>query len=1102
MRGRVQTVPADVWERRAALDPTRSFIVQAPAGSGKTELLIQRYLALLARVSAPESVLAITFTVKASGEMRERIAAALEAALSGADTPDANSRLTRELAAAVLDRDREAGWEILANPSRLRIHTIDALCAGIAQRMPWLVRFGAMPRVTEQAAEMYAEAARATLRLVGGGNEWAEPAERVLSHLDNDFARARRMLEALLPRRDQWLRHVVGPHRDPGAIRESMQATLAAVCDRALARLRNAVPPLWRGEMWDLAGFAAANLGRSAADDWSGWRFLRGLLLKTDGDWREKPDHRNGFPASEKAWKQRHARLVLQLRGSEDFRQRLEEFASVPSPSFDDNQWEVLEALLRLLPAAAAQLRLVFQEHGTVDFSEIAQAASRGLGEIGGPSDLAFHIGGRFEHILVDEMQDTSITQVELLSKLTASWDESDGNTLLLVGDPMQSIYRFREAEVGLFLRVRERGLGQLHPEPLALSANFRSRPEIVEWVNGAFALLFPAEEDALLGAVRFHPSTAFRPAGGEGAVQVHAFFGADPRPEAMRAAGLAAEASKKGSVAILVRARTHVPAIVAELQRLGVSYRAVEQDLLGERPAVRDLLALTRALLHLADRPAWLAILRAPWCGLGLADLHAIAGGDSRAAVWDLLRRDDLRVTGAERLARFRSAMEGGLARVRRMPLRDCVERTWRALGGPASLEDTAAEGDAARFLGLIEEMDRGGEIADFQALDERVSELYADPDPAADESLQIMTIHKAKGLQFDTVIVPCLGREAQRDDKQLLLWAELPREDDGADLVISPMEAAEDESDPIYEWLRDLERRRGEHEAARLLYVAATRAKEKLHLIGQVEVKDDEIRRPRAGSLLRLLWPVVRDDFQRAFEGGEPVTEKPAIAREGLSLRRLPASWDGGAEAGAPVWTPAEEPEPVAFAWVGDTLRHAGTAVHAWLRRVAEDGVEKWDGARIAAAHPAIEAGLLALGVPPREVRDAARTVSDAVVRALCDERGRWILRRRPADACEYAVAVELDGAIHHAVVDRTFVEDGVRWIVDYKTSSHQGAGLEDFLEKERSRYKDQLQRYARLFRRFENLPVRLGLYFPLLGEWREWEDEAYVFTLTPPE
>ena len=161
----------DAAERERALDTRCSFIVQAPAGSGKTELLIQRYLALLAEVESPEEIVAITFTIKAAGEMRARVLERLAAARANRQPGNAHEARTLGLARAAADRDRREGWRLDDNPARLRIQTIDALCAALARQMPVLSTFGALPATVEDASELYREAApaRGLHGLHGGG---------------------------------------------------------------------------------------------------------------------------------------------------------------------------------------------------------------------------------------------------------------------------------------------------------------------------------------------------------------------------------------------------------------------------------------------------------------------------------------------------------------------------------------------------------------------------------------------------------------------------------------------------------------------------------------------------------------------------------------------------------------------------------------------------------------------------------------------------------------------------------------------------------------------------------------------------------------------
>ncbi|MBK5295274.1 MAG: UvrD-helicase domain-containing protein [Acidobacteriia bacterium] len=1094
------TLPADHQQRQQALDPARSFIVQAPAGSGKTELLIQRYLVLLARAGDPESVLAITFTIKAAAEMRARVLQALRQAASAPEPAAPNDALTWRLARAVVEQDRRLGWSIESNHTRLRIQTIDALCVSITRRMPWLARFGAMPAIVEDAARYYEEAARDTLLLLEGNDRYADAVALVVSHLDNNLASAGRLLKEMLARRDQWLRHI-GSGSDREHWREAMEESLAQVTIHCLTRLRETVPPHLTSDLAAYARFAAANLDKNDAlqacrelnglpgaspDDLPAWRGLAQLLL-TGKEWRKNVNVRNGFPTSHKREKDGFLALLRGLHGNLPLLQALRELDYTPPPHFEDGQWELMEALLDLLPAAAAQLKTVFQRRGVVDFVELLEATLRAMGSQDAPTDLAFALGHRFEHLLVDEMQDTSVLQVRLIEMLTASWEPGDGRTLFLVGDPMQSIYRFREADVGRFLMIRQTGLPSVRPEPLTLTANFRSRPEVVDWVNQAFQQIFPAFEDAALGAVAYSPCAAFRPESGAAAIQVHAIAqkdGAqdDAALEAILVADLVEQARiphPAGTTAILVRARPHLPPIVAELKRRGLKFRALDIDPLTSRPIVGDLLALTRALLHPADRIAWLAVLRAPWCGLTIAELHALTPPDPKALLWPNLC-GLLPATPA--LERFCEAMAHALHRVRRASLRECVEQAWIALGGPACLDGEAAFQEAQRFFELLDQLEEGGEIADTARLEKALEELHASPDPLAPETLQIMTIHKAKGLEFDTVIVPGMSRDPGKDPDRLLRWAEVPFED-GSAMLFAPVQSAGEDKDPVYRYLGHLDRNKTAQETVRLLYVAATRARESLHLIGHGGA--------RAGTLMHALWPVVGDQFQGL---GRPARgEIQQEARPPRLVHRLPSSWQAPQPPPAVRWQSVEAArsapsEEVTFAWAGETLRHVGTVVHAYLERMAKDGLDNWSRHEVDLRAGAIRTALFSLGVPASELVGGLIRVTRALQAALEDPRGRWILQRRNDDACELALTAAAGDLIRQARIDRTFTEDGVRWIIDYKSSSHEGGDPDAFLDNEVVRYRAQLSGYAGYF---PGERVRLGLYFPLLGAWREVEE-----------
>ena len=423
---------ADARERERALDPRHSFIVQAPAGSGKTELLVRRYLGLLTTVERPEEILAITFTRKAAAEMKRRVLEGLPSVLEAARIADIAPRLS--------------------------VQTIDALCASLTRQMPVLARFGAQPEIVQDARELHVEAARRVLAL-----EPSNPAaERLLAHLDNNLDTARDLITRMLARRDQWLRKT----GDVPA-RAELEAAFAAERERLLDRSRLILPD------------ASAELAQE--------------LLTKEGEWRKK---------------NKRAQVLKEDDADGCVLAALAALLALPPAAYTDTQWEVLSAMLELLPRAAAELLVVFGERGQADFTEIAQGAVRALGDADAPTDLLLSLDVRIKHILVDEFQDTSYSQWELLERLTAGWqcdqNGGDGRTVFAVGDPMQSIYRFREAEVGLFLRARQTGLGNVPLEALRLTTNFRSQAGIVDWVNATFPRVLPAMEDEISGSVPY----------------------------------------------------------------------------------------------------------------------------------------------------------------------------------------------------------------------------------------------------------------------------------------------------------------------------------------------------------------------------------------------------------------------------------------------------------------------------------------------------------------------------------------------------------------------------------------------------------------------
>lgn len=1125
---------ADQDQRQAALNPAKSFIVQAPAGSGKTELLTQRFLVLLAQVKQPEEILAITFTKKSSAEMRARIINALKNASEMPQPESVHAKTTWNLAKAALQRNQLLDWNLLENPNRLRIQTIDSFNAYLTKQLPILSNFGAPPEITEDSTALYRAAVKEFLMYLEDDTDWSNAIAQLLMHLDNDLNKVESLLINLLKKRDQWLPYITLNANDP-YLREKLEEHLANVVIDALVNLERNFPKKHIAELMDLANFAATNLikenVKSSINDCANfinlpgvtisektaWLGLGELLFTKECQWRKQFNKTIGFPAAtssknpyEKnlfdAMKQRMTDLTLKLQSYPELIPAMSELRLTPECQYQEAQWQLLDALHQVLRVVVAQLKLVFQQRGKIDYIESAQGALAALGTDEAPTDLILAIDYQLQHILIDEFQDTSNSQYRLIEKLTAGWTHNDGRTLFVVGDPMQSIYRFREAEVGYFIRARHSGLNHIVLEPLTLSVNFRSVPGIVNWVNEHFPKIFPAYEDIATGAVSYSPSIATLETHDATAVTLHTYI----NPEETAAANSIVELIQKlkeenpeESIAILVRSRTHLAAIIPALKKAELPYKAIDIDPLTTRPVIQDLMSLTRALLHPADRIAWFAILRAPWCGLELSDLLLIVGDHPNHTVWEQLQKNaviqTLSIEGQGRLARIMPILQTKIADRHRFPLRAWLESTWLLLGGPACTATASDLDDAAAYFKLLEKLDRSGEIPNLDELEQYVSRLFATPNNQADNSLQIMTIHNAKGLEFDTVILPHLERKSPNDDKQLLLWMERPRSGQHNALLIAPIHATGNASDSIYDYIKRQHAIKSDYESARLLYVATTRAKKRLHLFFSLQQDKGKISTPAANSLLDKLWNSVSTEimnksdsqFHRINYNEQDFVTATPIVKVMKKINRLSLEWTNPVKELHLADEITYHNKKSGFQLVDNNPKYIGIFLHQLLQQICLQGAAWWESQPLEQKMNYCKNHLVQLGMLPIHLPMALDRVLSAVQNTLIDPRGQWIIKPHQEAQSELPLTVIIENQIKSVVIDRTFVdESGVRWIIDYKTAAlNDEDNLNDFISKEKSKYASQLGHYAKAIRGLDQRPIQLGLYFPLMSAWEAW-------------
>ncbi|HTW80110.1 MAG TPA: UvrD-helicase domain-containing protein [Terracidiphilus sp.] len=1082
-----KTPAPDQAERDRAVDTTLSVLVRAPAGSGKTTLLAGRFLHLLAEVDNPEQVVAITFTNAAAAEMRNRILDELRT-----DKPS-------DVARRVLARSQERKWDLLDLPAQLRISTIDAFCRELALQRPLISSLGGGLHIADQPKEMYRKAARRTLNAIGG-----------------DDADLRSAIEALL---------------------------------------------LWRDNNWqDIESQLVEMLDKRE-------RWMREFVLAHDADWETLRE-----------------RLERPFGRGEDLTE--------PATRYSDQEWEIVRACFTVLKRAAAELQVVFSETGTADYTEVAQIAANALkGEEGIPSEGTLAAADNIRHLLVDEFQDASRKQHRLLQSLIAAWPDREGRTCFVVGDPMQSIYLFREADAELFGRVERLGLEiegdlPLQFDTVQLSANFRTEPGLVNTLNRAFEDVFRVDDGSGVTFSRAeaargegHPAWAgvqrprmelhskFVPAskGGKksseerervkeeraaaqekqseeivGLIEAHCV-----RIEATRRsnAGKPPQDREKYRVAVLGRTKKALAGVAAGLRKAGIRFRAVDLEQLKDRPEVMDALALGRALMNGEDRVAWLGVLRAPWCGLALEDLHVLTSGDDeeliRRPVPELMkdRAELMSADGRARVGRLLRALEAGPALRFARPatqLGTWLEQAWLRVGGAACV-DATERANLDLLWQTLDALPEGEQDFMGPALDAALEKLHATPDPGADSDcgVQLMTIHGSKGLEFEVVIVPELQAGTWKGEQKMLSWMERgvldPEEaEEPTDLLVAPFQAKGAERGKAKAWVDRMQHERERQEMRRILYVAATRAREELHLFARPEYKqgDDgyELAEPRE-SLLWTAWPAFKPQIERQFsswkleqaEVAEEVVELAAQAAEihemprpastkigGVTKgpRRLPSDWSTPEGEGAGLLTEA----PIAGLGRlyerhegGLESRALGRAVHELLQHAAVERKSRtWDEVQTAlkALRPRVTAEVRAAGVESGEAMRIAERAIAIAIEATKDEAGRWILEPREAADSEVRWAGVTKGAVRTVQADRVFragekplSERGeVWWIVDYKTAQQDGVELADL----RPFFAPQLETYARVLRnlRGEDVKMCAGLYYPRMRMLDWWE------------
>ncbi len=1101
-----------------ALDLDRHLAVTANAGSGKTQVLVERYVRVLMQGVPVGEVVALTYTDKAASALRrkiaDRVSAALLAAADGAE-------------AARLGSIRDA------LPSAF-IGTIHAFCARVLREYPVEAGVDAAFTMLERldGELMLRECMAGVLSDVMRGGNALVPAGRFMDLLrSRGRGRVLRILGRLVEKPD-LLETLAGG----GGIYAQSDETILASWERAVRESIEADlnSPRLLSDLEEIAGASKSKRRGEALEALSRLRPGSDFPLRARAFVSLVSMMFTGSGGIQKRFlgdSEEAGRLVRIAERIAQSRRLLDPLIeSVLSGSLTPLHTALLadtRVLLRLALAVVGSYSRRKEEEARLDFEDLQLKMRLLLGN----GAVRAELSGRFRFVMVDEYQDTNLLQLGILLPLLE--DLSSGN-LIIVGDPKQSIYRFRDADVGVFERSRGAiATAAGDASLISLGESFRPLRDIVAFVNLLFGGLMHDVEgipyDPLVrarmnddpGGVEFllplksgeggssqEDLVARRIldlAGGGPVVYTH---DERPRPLSFR------------DIALLLRSRNGLEEFEQAFIRNGVPYVVSGGVGYFQTQDVYDMYNYLRFLLNTSDDVALAGILRAPFFTVSDAALFDLARSRGGRTLWEALAGGAAREVPS--LARAAEVLAGDLVLGTRLPAAELIARIIRRTGFTAALAGTVRGGQAEANLGKLLQMARSYEsqgftsLYDFVARLEQLIEQEEKEGQAAIESqtdaVRIMTIHAAKGLEFPVVIVPDLQRQFQFDDEPFL----------DAALGIGLLAGSESVSAPLSEYLKAQARRKAVEEEQRILYVACTRARDRLLLsadtraaarpdtwLGWLARCCEDRGQPLGPDPLRfdvvtsrydgtgttdeahtLIIPVTQSLPKRPGGAAQPAKERPDVR---IDIAPVPSRSKGEIFSASRIRTYDECPAKYFFRYVLGVPSGGGPFVPgtgeefsdgdypAELRgRVFHSVMENADelvrgGASVETAVRAAlarEAPFTAAGYPSL-VGDVA-----SLVHGVLDSPSWKEISAGTDVRTEFSVSASMAGDFITGTIDRLYrTPEGLWTVLDYKTDSIGAGGL----VQRAGGYWAQLDFYALMVRRLcDASSVRIRLLF----------------------
>jgi len=795
----------------AATDLQRSFVVRAPAGSGKTELLIQRYFQSLLKRNDPTHAIALTFTQKSALELRERVCGLLNGSLKSTHP------LTQQLAQRVQEKMTQCQWDLTHYPEKCMICTLDAYFLKLYQRFCENRAQGHSQLILDPM-HFYQKSAQQFLLYF----TQQSPNAIVLAFIQyghQRFYAIQDRIAELFALRDRWM------------LTQSCRSDVAwdSFFQEELHMLQVAIGDLHIVQR--VLDFTLSYRSHQSLDnnDTQTWALIAQAILTERGQWRKSWRSDQGIPLESHLlpWHTSADRkaVILDLQTIQERVQTqpiLKTFLSLLRPfswSQDEpgpSQDSVFHQLMRLI---AAWSDVAKKEEGLVDFIDITKNVSDLFDQEAYQGAIEAFCEQNIHDLFLDEAQDLSWSQAKIIHNIVHTLADSD-KSFFIVGDPQQAIYYFRGSDLSVFQSFESLNVSGLDIQSLALTENFRSTPELVHFVNRWSAQTFGPLSSAIFGIDRSITSIA-RSVQHEGSLENHHFESMEQ--EAYGLARMIVQRHKEypsEKIAILARDRRTLRPIAAWLRSFNIAPDCAELENLHDQEIYHDCMAFFKMIFEPCVRSHWLVFLNSRWLRATYQDIEAYYAQES-PDFWDC-PTDELSPVLQQDLRPFLQVYREFILYKDRCDTAHWLSKLCHAL----HWEDALASFEKPLYWDLLKKMQscEFSQPIDWDALASwaktyHLHSVYHQ----SHNRISLLTIHKAKGLEFDTVFLPNLGARLPVRTKPLWIFA---RHRHGA-----VQGSALDPQGTVFDKLWMLDKYHHDYEAQRLLYVALTRAK--MHLI-----------------------------------------------------------------------------------------------------------------------------------------------------------------------------------------------------------------------------------------------------------------------------